>query len=201
MIRSRSRPVVFPQCEHARMAGELALAWRERPPLPFESFVAGVALHDRGYGVLDADDLERVSEARWLEIQRNGFTPRGHDPVTDMIVALHVRRLVGEPRQADFEAALPLLIANAGVDMGVALAADDITNVCDRIALGFCRETIHSGTACGFSFAFHGGHRITIDPWPFVPTRLSGLITGYEAEGYPTRLEPVLVPYDLSLTL
>ncbi len=57
MIRSRRRAVVFPQADHARLADTLALAWRDRPALPFDSFVRGVADHDRGYGEYDNDEL------------------------------------------------------------------------------------------------------------------------------------------------
>ena len=34
MFASRRRSIVFPQAEHARFSGALALAWAERPPLP-----------------------------------------------------------------------------------------------------------------------------------------------------------------------
>jgi len=51
MFRSTKREALFPQSEHARLAGAIALAWGNeqfhRPALPFASFVAGVTLHDR----------------------------------------------------------------------------------------------------------------------------------------------------------
>jgi Protein of unknown function (DUF3891) len=198
MIRSRRRPIVFPQSEHARLAGILALAWRDRPQLPFASFVAGVSLHDRGYGVLDHDDLDAMSaQDRWLDIQRAGFAPRGQDPVIDLIVALHVRRLVGEPRQPDFEAALPSLLENAGVDENIAAAADAITRVCDSIALQFCYEEPHSGRVGGFSYQLDGAGTIRIDPWPFVTPTLVGLVGAYHAETYPQRPEPLVVQYEV----
>src|SRR5437868_3074723 len=93
MFRSRRRAVVFPQADHARFAGAIALAWRERPQLPFDSFVRGVADHDRGYGGLDVDGS------------------------------------------------------------------------------------------------------VTIDPWPLRLSELTGLVTAYDAAGYPERLVPVVVPF------
>src|SRR6476661_2566261 len=93
MFASRRRSIVFPQAEHARFSGALALAWAERPPLPFAAFVRGVADHDRGYGERDCDPIGGVmGSERWVEIQRRGFTPRGEDAVVDLVVALHVRR-------------------------------------------------------------------------------------------------------------
>lgn len=199
MIRSRRRPIIFTQSEHARLAGTLALAWRDRPQLPFASFVAGVSLHDRGYGGLDNDDLDAITgKERWLEIQRAGFVPRGEDPVIDLIVALHVRRLVGEPCQTDFEAALPSLLANAGVDEKAAAAADAITDFCDRMALQFCYEEPRSGCVGGFSYQLDGAGTIRIDPWPFVVPTVVGLMAAYRADAYPQRLEPLVVPYEVT---
>jgi hypothetical protein len=68
---------VFPQADHARLAAAVALAWRDRPPLPFDSFVRGVADHDRGYGEHDSDEIGAVESERWVAIQRAGFEPRG----------------------------------------------------------------------------------------------------------------------------
>ena len=89
MFRSRRRPVVFPQAEHARLAGTIALAWGNdqfaRPALPFDAFVRGVTLHDRGYGQLDADGIGEVPPDRWVAIQRASFAPRGEEPVVDLV--------------------------------------------------------------------------------------------------------------------
>ena len=90
--------MVFPQAEHARLAGTIALAWGNdrfaRPALPFDAFVRGVTLHDRGYGELDADGIGEVPPDRWAAIQQASFAPRGEEPVVDLLVALHVHRLV-----------------------------------------------------------------------------------------------------------
>jgi hypothetical protein len=153
MFRSKRRPVVFPQAEHARLAAAIALEWDERPAIPWEPFVAGVALHDRGYGQLDADDIDVFAEARWIEIQREGFAPRGADPVVDLIAALHVRRLVsqgGHPAAlAEMDARLPELHEAAGMDEETAAAADRITELCDRLAFVFCFEEPASGALHG----------------------------------------------------
>ena len=85
MFRSILRPVVFAQADHARLAAALAAAWGNerfaRPQLPFDSYLEGVAQHDRGYGELDTDSIGEVSSARWTEIQVDGFRPRGEDAV------------------------------------------------------------------------------------------------------------------------
>lgn len=204
MFRSRRRAIVFSQADHARLAGTLALAWRDRPPaLPFDSFVRGVADHDRGYGEHDADEIGAVESERWVGIQRHGFTPRREDPVVDLVAALHVRRLLSSQDDAhertafaEVDALLPALLDAAGVTAQEAEAADAITNVCDRIAFLFCFEEPGEGDARGYAYALDGLGGITLDPWPLEVPRLVGLVTAYEAAGYPERLVPVVTPFD-----
>src|SRR3982751_5957507 len=85
--------------EHSRLAGAIAVGGGNgavsRAPLAFHSFVRGVVEHDRGYGELDNDPIGGVAEERWLEIQRRGLAARDPDPIVDVVVALHIRRLVG----------------------------------------------------------------------------------------------------------
>jgi hypothetical protein len=207
MFRSRRRAVVFPQAEHARLAGAIALAWRERPPLPFASFVRGVADHDRGYGEHDADDIGGVESERWTEIQRRGFTPRGEDPIVDLVAALHVRRLLSS-RADEFEqraydevdGLMRSLCAAAGVTAEEAEEADAITNVCDRVSFVFCFEEPERGEVRGFSYEVDGEGPIALDPWPLEVPRLVGLVTAFEAEGYPERLVPVVTPFEVRPT-
>jgi hypothetical protein len=204
MFRSKRRAIVFPQAEHARFSATIALAWNDRPPLPSDSFVRGVADHDRGYGELDDDEIGAVASERWVEIQRRGFTPRGGDAVVDLIVALHIRRLLTPPQDdferaglAELEALLPSLLAAADVSAEAAEAGDAITNVCDRIAFLVPFEKPAEGEVRGISYVLDGEGSVTLDPWPLAVPRLVGLITAYEADGYPERLIPVVVPFDV----
>jgi hypothetical protein len=199
---SRRRPVIFPQADHARFSAAIALAWGNddfpRPPLPFDAFVRGVALHDRGYGELDNDPLLQTPRERWIEIQRNGFRPRGVEPIVDLVVALHVRRLVGDgPAGDEMAAQLPALSEAAGVSEADGQAADAITNVCDMIAFDFCFEEPDSGAVAGIHSVIDGLGVVELDPWPLSVPRLVGLVTAYEADGYPERLEPVVVPFEV----
>lgn len=193
---------MFPQADHARLAGAIALAWRERPPLPFDSFVRGVADHDRGYGEHDADDIGAVASERWTGIQRRGFTPRREDAVVDLVVALHVRRLLSSREDehergahAEVDALIPSLLARAGVTVEQADAADAITSVCDRLAFAFCFEEPAHGEVRGIVYELDGEGGIVLEPWPLEVPVLVGLVTGYEADGYPDRLVPVVTPF------
>jgi hypothetical protein len=205
VFRSRRRPIVFTQADHARLAGAIALAWRERPALPFDSFVRGVADHDRGYGEHDTADIGTVPSQAWTEIQRRGFTIRSGDPVVDLVASMHVRRLLSSQADeyeraafAQVDVLLPSLLDAAGVTAEEAEQADAITNICDRIAFLFCFEEPSEGSVRGIAYALDGRGSITFDPWPLDVPRLLGLVTAYEAEGYPERLVPVVVPFDLA---
>jgi hypothetical protein len=216
VFRSARREIVFPQAEHARLAATIAVAWgndRLAPaPLPHESFVAGVALHDRGYAPLDADGIGEVSSERWLEIQRESFRPRNDDPVVDLVVAMHVRRLLryaGRLGAADeLTDAVRELRERAGVSEPDAEAADLITNMCDRIAFDFCFEEPADGALdlpahppdeqirVTYRIAGEGG--VTVDPWPLGVPRLAGVLFAFDAAGYPDELVPRVVPYALT---
>jgi hypothetical protein len=208
MFRSARRPVVYPQAEHARLAATIAAAWGndeiERPPLPFESFVQGVALHDRGYGNLDADGIGEVTPERWVDLQRNSFEPRHEDPVVDVVVAMHARRLVSWSKSpvaagelAEMDAALPAIREAAGVGEDDALEADRVTDLCDRVSFDLCMESPTSGSVGEFSYELDGEGTVTLDPWPLGVPRLPGVLVGFEAEGYPDRLKPVASRFEI----
>lgn len=186
MFRSKRRPVVYPQAEHARLAGAIAAAYPpEAVPVPFDSFVRGVTLHDRGYGELDNDALGELSDERWTEIETRGFRMRSGDDVTDLVVALHIRRLVGDdaghPLAREIDAAL-------GDVPPEARAADRITELCDRIAFTVCFEQ----AATGPGFTYDGAETVVLDPWPLAVGELNCILAGFAAEGYPQTLDPVV---------
>lgn len=218
MFRSRRRAVVYPQAEHARLSAAIAAAWGNEefrpPPLPPDSFVRGVALHDRGYGELDTDEIGAVPSERWVEVQRRGFDPRGEDAVVDLVVALHVRRLVAGSRDAHEAAALvemngvlPRLQAAAGVGDAEAAATDSVTALCDVVSFDVCleepsRRVLSVVPAVGAEpvevrFAYDGDGLVTLEPWPLAPPSLTAVLTGYRADGYPRELDPVISPVRL----
>lgn len=219
MFRSKRRQVVIPQLEHSRLAGSLALHWGndtfERPPIDRDSWLAGVTFHDRGYGALDAFAIGEMAEEQWLDLMRASFSRTQHDPAADLIVKLHVRRLLGNegapPRQA-LAAAFDEEIRTWAHTHGLALAAfqriDRITNFVDRIAFDFSFEApasgkvaVHPGNDSDQMVELHysiDGAAIRVHPWPFAVTGYAGFILGYQADGYPQRLEPLIVPYQVA---
>ena len=39
---------------------------------------------------------------------------------------------------------------------------------------------------------------VQVDPWPFSVGSYAGYLVGYQLDGYPTVLEPVVMPYQLA---
>jgi len=189
MFRSKQRPVVYSQAEHQRLAGAIAAAWEpSRVPLPFVEFVRGVATHDRGYGAVDEDLIGAIPPERWVEIQTRGVEPQD-DPIVDLVVALHVQRLAEGFTPLD--AHVPERLAAARVGSDAAAAADAVTDLCDRLAFSFCFEQATSGSVGGIAYAVELDGSATLSPWPLAVPELREAVVGYEAEGYPERLEPV----------
>ena len=214
MFRSRRREVVFPQREHARFSALIAAAWSDAfAPVRLErdAFVRGVAEHDRGYDEHDADEIGNLPPGRWLAIQQRGFAPTRADAVVDLVVGLHVRRLVTSSEAADarrvldtMDGRLRELVREAGVAEDDARAADRVTNLCDRISFDFCLEQPDSGTVAvvgpdgeprDVHYAVDGHGAVVVDPWPLDVDRLAGTVQGFAGAGYPAQLEHVPAPF------
>jgi hypothetical protein len=184
---------VYPQAEHQRLAGVIAAAWGndqvDLPPLPFESWVRGVAVHDRAYGELDTDLIGAVAPERWIEIQTRAVEPQAGDPVVDLVVAMHVQRLADD--FVELDAHVPDRLADAGVEQADAAAADVITNLCDTLSFTFCFEEHASGTIGAFSYTVDADGSATLTPWPLGVPELTEMVVGYREDGYPQRLNPV----------
>ena len=145
MFASRKRPVVFPQAEHARLAGTIAAWWGNgdivSPPLPRDAFALGVTTHDRGYGPVDVLGIGQVDEATWIATQRRGITRRARDPVADTVALLHLRRLVsGQDRDpprdlvALIDTGISENLERTTEDLTAFRQADTVTAICDMIS-------------------------------------------------------------------
>ena len=218
MFISKLRPVAISQAEHQKLAGTLALLWGnaafERPPIARESFVQGVALHDRAYGALDNLPIGGIPEADWLALTRRGFAQAWADPAAELIAKLHLQRLASYGSSPERQAAATELARAAeqharrhGLDPALFARVDRITNLCDLIAFDFCFEAPAEGAVVVFPrndgdeqvrvrYRVAGG-TIEVDPWPFAVEAHAGYLVGYQLAGYPEALEPVVVEYML----
>jgi hypothetical protein len=219
MFISKIRPLVVPQHEHGRMAGLIASLWGndvfERPSLDFDAFVKGVALHDWGYGLIDNLPIGAAPEKDWLDVIRRGYGYHFEHPVTDVIVKMHIRRLLefkdSQERHEAIEA-LDMLIQQRLLESGHALRdfewADRITNFCDFIAFDFAFEKEIDRSFMVFPRADSTETReirvtsdlegcIKMDPWPLQVDAYQGFIYAYEQNGYPHHLKPVVRKFRL----
>jgi len=218
MFLSKQRPIAIPQWEQQKLAGTLALLWViavfGRPPVPFESFLIGIGLHDRAYGPLDNLPIGAIPEDEWLALTHSGFEMSWADPVADLITKLHLKRLTSYGRAparqalaAEMAQAIQANIERHGLDATIFERIDRITNLCDRIAFDFCFEAPAEGNVHIFprngrdeevtiGYQIKDG-TIEVNPWPFGVESQRGYLVGYQLEDYPAALEPVTVQYGL----
>src|SRR6266849_4313200 len=98
MFKSKVDTKIIPQAEHQRLAGTIASLWGnnqfDRPHLPNESYVKGVLFHDRGYGYFDDFPIGELAYEVWESILRKGLYASYGDSITDVVVCLHIKRLL-----------------------------------------------------------------------------------------------------------
>ena len=218
MFKSKVRPIVIPQYEHLKLAGALASLWGnadfERPPIPFDSFVLGIGLHDRAYGTLDNYPIGEQTEETWLDIARRGFNTTWADPIADLLAKLHIQRLVAygpasvrQTLAAEMEARIAAQIDQTGLPAELFARIDRVTRLCDNLSFHFCFEAPVEGSVRVFPrydrdeetevhYRVADGV-IHVDPWPFSVSSYTGYLIGYGLNGYPQTLEPVIVPYEV----
>ena len=115
----RGRPdafLLFGQHEHALIAGEFALRWRERPR-PFESTVYAITNHDLAWREPDREVLWNEKKDRpysfmdyplhlKLSAQKRGIdSVEGHDPYAGCLCSMHYARFLLDserPEEVEF---------------------------------------------------------------------------------------------------
>lgn len=219
MFKSKRRPIVIPQSEHFKLVGTLALLWGngdfDIPPVDHLSMVAGMASHDRGYGFLDNSPIGGMSNEEWAPIARRTFYAQYTDITADMIVKYHFRRLAShddsEDRKvmaAEFSNEIEKQLAAHKLSRKLFDRIDRITDLCDTISFDFCFELPASREFSVFPrndsdeevsirYSIEDG-AIHATPWPFWVNSYQGYITGYNLEGYPERLDPVILRFFLA---
>lgn len=217
MFRSKAQPLIFPQSEHLRLVGAIALHWGndqfDRPELPFDSFAMGVALHDWGHGFFDTNEIGAMDNETRVRSMGNLAHAHLPDPIAETIMQFHALRLMGtEPLYDELRPILDKRIEANLERMGIARApfewADRITNLVDMISFDFCfGEPIRSGEPVFATLAdqeqtevtyeIDPNGRITLDPWPLSVASLSGYILGYQADQYPEKQMPTMIRYEI----
>lgn len=217
MFKSKTRPIIIPQYEHGRLAGTFASLWGnqdfERPVIDFDSFVQGVTFHDWHYGVVDNLAIGDSTEDDWLELVQKGVDFWFDDPVTDIVVKLHIRRLLSGQDTPDrnafikqIENRIALRLPQTPFSQEQFERADRITKLCDQVAFDFCFEAPMKATLPVFSdekasketaiaYEIKPEGQIEISPWPFSVNAFDGFIIAYHQQGYPERLKPEMIHF------
>ena len=216
MFRSKRRQIVTPQSEHLKLVGTLAMLWSndqfDHPPIESKSMISGMGLHDRGYGYLDNSPIGGMTAEEWLPIARRGFNMPCSDVVADAIVNYHTRRLASsdpsEKRKAltvEFSQAIDEYLDQHNLSKILFDRMDRITDLLDRLSFEFCFDAPASGSISIFqrndedaevNVQYHvEDGEINVTPWPFSVDEHRGYLVAYQMDGYPERLDPVILPY------
>jgi hypothetical protein len=218
MFKSKRRPVVTPQSEHLKLVGTLAMLWGndqfDVPPVERDSMIAGIGLHDRGYGYLDNAPIGGMSNSEWFPIAHRTFYMPCSDIVADTIVKYHFRRLASHDNSderkaltAEFSTAIDAQLKEHDLSKELFDRIDRITNLCDSLSFSFCFDVPVSGeknifprndedTEIIVKYHVEDGI-INVDPWPFSVDSYEGYLVAYKLDGYPERLDPVILPFEL----
>ena len=217
MFKSKTRSIIIPQYEHGRLAGTFASLWAnqdfERPVIDFDSFVQGVTFHDWHYGVVDNLAIGESTEEDWLGIVAKGIKYWFDDAVTDIVVKLHIRRLLSSQVSAARESLLDQIEDRIAVRLPQTPFSreqferiDRITKFCDQLAFDFCFEVPMQATLPVFvdekasketniTYEIKLESQISITPWPISVNAFGGFIVGYDQQGYPKTLKPKIIQF------
>jgi len=218
MFKSKRRAILTPQSEHLKLVGTLAMLWGnenfDMPPIERTSMIAGMGLHDRGYGYLDNAPIGGMTDDEWIPIARRGFYMECSDVVADTIVKYHFRRLASDkphPKrkalEAEFSRSIDEQLEKNNLSKVLFDRMDRITNLLDQISFRLCFDVPASGEVSIFPrngeeaevpvrFEVEDGV-IHVDPWPFSVNEHEGYLVAYYLDGYPEQLDPFILPYRL----
>jgi hypothetical protein len=218
MFKSKRRQIVTPPSEHLKLVGTLAMLWGndefELLPINRESMILGMGTHDRGYGYLDNHSIGGMDDSEWFPVARRTFYMPCSDVVADTIVKYHFRRLASHDDSpgrkaltAEFSAALDEHLKEHNPSKELFERIDRITNLCDSLSFSLCFDVPASGEISIFprngddkdvavKYRVEDGV-ISVDPWPFSVDSYEGYLLAYQADGYPERLDPVILTYEL----
>jgi hypothetical protein len=218
MFRSKRRQIITPQSEHLKLVGTLAMLWGndefDTPPIERNSMIAGMGLHDRGYGYLDNSPIGGMRDEEWEVIARRGFSMPCSDVVADTIVKYHFRRLasggtseIRKALHAEFSQGIEDQLQRHNLSRTLFDRMDRITDLCDTLSFEFCFDIPASGSISIFprngedtedTLEYHvEDGEINVTPWPFSVDEYRGYLVAYQRDGYPERLDPVIMPYQL----
>ena len=218
MFKSKRRPIVTPQSEHLKLVGTLAMLWGndefDVPLIERSSLIAGIGLHDRGYGYLDNAPIGEMGDEEWFPIARRTFSMPCSDVIADTIVKYHFRRLAGhfdtpgrKALYAEFSDALDEHLDKHNLSKELFDRIDRITDLCDSLSFSFCFDVPASGEISIFprndddkeiTVKYHVEDGVlSASPWPFSTESYEGYLVAYKSEGYPETLDPVILTYTL----
>ena len=223
MFTSKVRNVVIPQVNHAYLAGILAFHWGnqdyDKPKLSFDSFVKAVGNHHFGYGFLDTINFLELGDEGIVDVFKKDCEATLEDPLSELIIKFHNMRLIKgrlsripsdiiQKYLKELESQIEKDLSKTNVPKEDFLWIDRLVDVCDRISFEFCFESpvttkksvykkLEDKEQVDIEYKIEPNGVIKVSPWPFSKTEITGYIQGYKSKAYPSKLEPVNVPFRL----
>lgn len=219
MFRSKRRQIVFPQTEHVRLAVAVAellsAGGYSFGGVAYSEIVVATSEHDRGYPVLDNFPVEETARKDWVEIHRQGLSKMNSSYQVNILVALHIQRLMSfydEPickaLSDECDSYIENQLKGNSVPRSDLERASNLVAFCDMVAFDFCFEHRRSNSFVIFpdsvgqeSVTLHYEVKeeglVAISPWPAKVKEVYGTITAYDGAKYPEELIPFLVPFFL----
>lgn len=219
MFASKTRPIVFPQSEHVRLAGAVAETL-ERPcsdltQVSFPTVVRATFEHDRAYRAFDTFDVTATPFEQWVVLQRSALVETVFGPEVDILVALHIKNLAAQSRHSASRAFVDeceqfvtrLLDTTARPRTHLEVAAK-IVSFCDMVAYDFCLEEGPSEESINVPSAFdqrsvalhyriEDSGIIRLSPWSRKADEITSTINAYPSDHYRRDAEPIAIPYRL----
>ena len=217
MFKSKTRPVVIPQSEHAKLSGVVAFHWGnddfDKPAIDFDSFIEGVSFHDWAYGAIDNFQIGNLDFDKWINLIEKGSELKFDNPVTDIVAKLHLKRLIDydefegkENIVGKINSRINEILPKIGYTLDQFLWADRITAFFFFLAFSFSFEIetekkvkvyrrINNVEETELIMFFSSRGEVKVDPWPFSVNEIKGFIYAYDSEGYPDVFKPTLKKY------
>lgn len=197
--------LLIPQTEHTLFAATLAKHWGNnnipKPPVDHNQFIRAVQTHDRGYPQFDRLPINGLPEEDWLDVQRQGFEHPEGDATVDILVKMHLHRIVLYNRTPsrlayaeEMQSSIDELRKKVPYSEADLENADQIMCFCDSLSYDFCLNNYveRSFEVPSTRLTYKTDDiLIQITPWPFDLEVLQGSIKGYQDY----REESVEVPF------
>lgn len=223
MFTYKSKNLVIPQREHARLAGNIAVYWGNKhfdlPRIPLSTVVKGITFHQNGYDTFDINPVGEMSEDILYRVFENDFNVDMKDQNAELVNMFHQFRLVNgkvkregsekfKKLKEEFNQVIQTRLKTSKFREKDFLWTNRITHLCDKVSFNFCMENkveeivplyikTNSQVMQNSKHRLVSENTVQLDSWPFSIREIKSVVIGYEKLNYPNHLIPHLLQVKL----